>query len=205
MSAFLRGDGVVLRPIEEADLDFLQRYRNHPAIRRKTGDVAPENRAALDETYESDLCDDDQVHLLACRAGDGRGDGNAAGEVVGNEVVDAASGADDGADLPAPVGYAGLVWTRSEAGATRLVFWLAPDEYDHDLAVATVECIARYAFEERRLHRIDAVVLADEDARQACLEAVGFQQEAVIPDDAFADGEYVDVLRYGLLERDLTE
>jgi RimJ/RimL family protein N-acetyltransferase len=187
MSAFLRGDGVVLRPVEEDDLEWLQRMRNHPEIRRRTGDYQPENREAIETVFEEELSDEESVHLLVCPA----------------DAVE--ENADDGeeATYPDPVGYAGFRWADEDSGVAHVQYWLAPAERDHDVAVAALACLARYAFDELRYHRVGVRALATDEARQSHIEAAGFSQEIRVPDERLVDGAYVDVLRYGMLEDEL--
>ncbi|QLK24852.1 GNAT family N-acetyltransferase [Natrinema zhouii] len=61
---FLEGDRVTLRPIEEADLEFLQTQVNDPRIWRPIGRSRPVNREQEREFFENDVCGDDTVVLL---------------------------------------------------------------------------------------------------------------------------------------------
>ncbi|WP_222920164.1 GNAT family protein [Natrinema sp. SYSU A 869] len=61
---FLDGDRITLRPIEEADLEFLQTQVNDPRIRRPIGRSRPINREQEREFFENDVCSDDTVGLL---------------------------------------------------------------------------------------------------------------------------------------------
>lgn len=72
--------------------------------------------------------------------------------------------------------------------------WL--DSHDDD-NVRLLAC--GYAFRERRLNKVHEGVYAVNPASARVLEKVGFQQEGTLRQHAFVDGEYVDVLYYGLL------
>ena len=61
---FLEGDRVTLRPIEEADIEFLQRQVNDPRIWRPIGRSRPMNREQEREFFENDVCGDDTVVLM---------------------------------------------------------------------------------------------------------------------------------------------
>ncbi|QSX01062.1 GNAT family N-acetyltransferase [Haloterrigena alkaliphila] len=63
-AVFLSGDRVDLRPIEEDDLEFLQREINDPRVWRAIGGSRPINRAQEREFFENVVCDDDSVNLL---------------------------------------------------------------------------------------------------------------------------------------------
>lgn len=62
--AFLTGDRVTLRPIEEADLEFLQAKINDPRIWRAIGRSRPVNDAQERDFFENVVCSDDTVNLL---------------------------------------------------------------------------------------------------------------------------------------------
>jgi [ribosomal protein S5]-alanine N-acetyltransferase len=62
--AFLTGDDVTLRTIEEEDLEFLQTQVNDPEIRRPIGRSTPLNAVQEREFFENVVCDDDSIHLL---------------------------------------------------------------------------------------------------------------------------------------------
>ncbi|WP_121743718.1 GNAT family N-acetyltransferase [Natronorubrum halophilum] len=63
-TVFLAGDRVDLRPIEEDDLEFLQREINDPRVWRAIGGSRPINRAQEQDFFENVVCDDDTVNLL---------------------------------------------------------------------------------------------------------------------------------------------
>ncbi|NKE34252.1 GNAT family N-acetyltransferase [Natronococcus sp. JC468] len=62
--AFLTGDDVTLRTIEEEDLEFLQAQVNDPAIRRPIGRSMPLNAEQERAFYDDVVCSDDAIHLL---------------------------------------------------------------------------------------------------------------------------------------------
>lgn len=63
--AFLDGERVSLRTIEEEDLEFLQRHVNDPSVWRAIGRTDPINREQEREFFEDVVCDDGSVNLLA--------------------------------------------------------------------------------------------------------------------------------------------
>ncbi|SEH17171.1 Protein N-acetyltransferase, RimJ/RimL family [Natronorubrum sediminis] len=62
-AAFLPGDRVDLRPIEEDDLEFLHQI-NDPRIWRAIGASRPVNRTQEQDFFENVVCGDDTVNLL---------------------------------------------------------------------------------------------------------------------------------------------
>ncbi|MEF8859227.1 MAG: GNAT family protein [Halolamina sp.] len=57
-----------------------------------------------------------------------------------------------------------------------------------------------HGFRELRLHRISVTVMAGNDASTRLCERLGFVHEGTTREAQFADGEFADVQRYGLLE-----
>lgn len=110
----------------------------------------------------------------------------------------------DGADFlicvdGEPVGTIGLKPPNEVWGAAEIGYMIAPDEWGEGYATDAVEVICRYAFEERRLNKVYATVYETNPASRRVLEKAGFTEEGVHRDEGFAEGEHVDVHRYGLL------
>lgn len=63
-AAFLYGDDVTLRTVEEEDIDFLQEQVNDPGIWRAIGRSRPVNRTQEEDFYEAIVSDGDTVQLL---------------------------------------------------------------------------------------------------------------------------------------------
>ncbi|QCW04585.1 GNAT family N-acetyltransferase [Natrinema pallidum] len=61
---FLNGDRIALRPIEEADLEFLQAQVNDPTIWRSIGRSRPLNGEQERDFFDNVICGDDTVDLL---------------------------------------------------------------------------------------------------------------------------------------------
>jgi len=110
----------------------------------------------------------------------------------------------DGADFlicadGEPVGTIGLKPPNEVWGAAEIGYMIAPDEWGEGYATDAVETICRYAFDERRLNKVYATVYETNPASRRVLEKAGFTEEGVHRDEGFAEGEHVDVHRYGLL------
>ena len=97
------------------------------------------------------------------------------------------------------VGTAGLNDVNGGSGTAELGYWIAPDYHGNGYATAAARLFVEYAFAERRLHKVYANAFAFNEGSQRVLEKVGFEREGVHREQAFIDGEHVDVYRYGLL------
>ncbi|SDM22907.1 Protein N-acetyltransferase, RimJ/RimL family [Halogranum gelatinilyticum] len=101
-----------------------------------------------------------------------------------------------------PVGQMGLHLNETW-GVGELGYWVAPDAWGNGYCTAAVRLISRYAFEERRLHKVVAEAYGHNVGSQRVLEKAGFTQEGVHREEAFVGGAYRDLLHYGLLEDEL--
>jgi len=101
-----------------------------------------------------------------------------------------------------PAGVVGLTNVNETWGTAELGYWLAPKYHGNGYATAGASLLVAYGFTERRLHKVYANAFAHNEASQRVLEKVGFEREGVHRDQAFVDGEHVDVFRYGLLASD---
>ena len=116
-------------------------------------------------------------------------------------------GDDDGESLlicveAEPVGTIGLsdvseTWGRAEVG-----YWVTPGAWGNGYATEATELLCGYGFDQRRLNKIVAHAYEFNAGSRRVLEKVGFVEEGVHREEAFVDGEFVDVHRYGLLARE---
>jgi RimJ/RimL family protein N-acetyltransferase len=100
-----------------------------------------------------------------------------------------------------PVGTIGLsdileTWGRAEVG-----YWLTPEAWGEGYATTATELLVAYGFDQRRLNKVVAHAFEFNDGSRRVLEKVGFREEGVHHEEAFVNGDYVDVHRYGLLAR----
>jgi RimJ/RimL family protein N-acetyltransferase len=182
---FATGDTVSLHTIEEADLDFLQRGRNHPEIRRPLTDVNPRNGEQIREYFENSVSSDDGFGLLVC----------VDEATVDSDSPQPASSADDAR----PVGAVHVPWIRDKHGSGMLMYWVLPEHQGNGYVTEGTELLLDYAFAERRLGKVYAIVLETNESSQRVLERLGFQREGVQRKETFIDGERLDNYRYGLL------
>ena len=167
---FAEGESVALHTIEEEDLEFLQRGRNHPDVRRPLTDVDPRNGEQMQEYFENSVSNDDGFGFLICRAEDAE-----------------------------PVGAVHVPWIREKHGSGMLMYWVMPEHWGNGYVTQATELILDFAFEERRLAKVYAVVLESNVGSQRVLENLGFRREGVHRKETFVDGERRDNYRYGVL------
>lgn len=98
-----------------------------------------------------------------------------------------------------PVGTVGLDEPNEVWGTTELGYMIDPDRWGNGYATEAVSLACRYAFAERRLEKVYARVYETNPASRRVLEKVGFVEEGRLREEAFVEGERVDLRRYGLL------
>jgi RimJ/RimL family protein N-acetyltransferase len=102
-----------------------------------------------------------------------------------------------------PVGTIGLSDVDETWGVAELGYMVSPDSQGHGYATDASRRLVRYAFGDLRLHKITANAYENNSASQRVLEKVGFQEEGQFRKHAYVRGEYLDVLRYGLLDSEV--
>lgn len=116
-------------------------------------------------------------------------------------------GEDEGVDLlicveGKPVGSIGLKPPNEVWGVGEIGYFIDPDHWGNGYATEALDLLCEYAFEERRLNKLYAKTYARNPASCRVLEKVGFEEEGVLRKEALAEGEHVDLLRYGLLAKE---
>jgi RimJ/RimL family protein N-acetyltransferase len=89
---------------------------------------------------------------------------------------------------------------NEEWGTAELAYFFHPDHWGNGYATEAARRMVAYGFDERRLDKVWARVLAFNDASARVLERVGFEHEGTLREQVFARSRRVDVERYGLLE-----
>lgn len=101
------------------------------------------------------------------------------------------------------VGKVSLFDMNETHGTSEIAYWLVPDVWRNGYASEAVNLMVGYAFNERRLHKVIAHVLVDNEASQSVLERAGFEREGHLRDSRYVEGKHQDVFRYGLLATDV--
>lgn len=99
----------------------------------------------------------------------------------------------------APVGSVDLKPPNEVWGVAEVGVMVSPDHWNEGYATEAIDLLCGYAFEERRLNKIYATIYAVNPAAGRVLEKVGFQEEGLLRQEGFLDGEHIDLHRYGLL------
>ncbi|WP_248903593.1 GNAT family N-acetyltransferase [Halocatena marina] len=84
-------------------------------------------------------------------------------------------------------------------GVVEVGYMIAPEQWGNGYATDALATLCGYAFNERRLNKVYAHCFTTNPASRRVLEKVGFEEEGLLREEAFIDGDHVDVHRYGLL------
>jgi RimJ/RimL family protein N-acetyltransferase len=102
-------------------------------------------------------------------------------------------------------GYVGLVTLREDEFQGRVAtygVWITPEAQGRGYATAASHLLFEWAFDQHGYHKICAEVFSFNEASIALMESLGFTEEGVHREERFANGEFVDVHRFGLLARE---
>ena len=98
------------------------------------------------------------------------------------------------------VGMVSLAMRDEKNGIfTAPVFVLRPYQ-GNGYAKAALQILLRYAFEERRLHKLQASILADNSKSISLHRALGCEQEGCFRAQVYHQGQWQDELWFGLTE-----
>jgi RimJ/RimL family protein N-acetyltransferase len=190
-AVFRRGDRVTLRTVERADAEFVQRGHNHPAVGVSLGLDRPENESSAADRIDRVADDPNTVTLLVCLEGEGGGPG------------DDNDNDGEGSDPTTPIGAVTvkhLHHTRPE-----LSYWVLPEYQGEGYGTEAARVAVDYVFSAHEVRGLQAQAFAPNEGSVGVLENLGFTREGTLRDARFRDGEYVDVVWYGLLREEWTD
>ena len=175
---FLDGDRVTLRVPDESDVAFLLEHENDPDVRATRSVTAPSGPDDVRRRLGGTLGRNDDTLALVVFA-----DGDRVGHVY---LI---------RERPGDATY-----RRAE-----LAYWVAPGEQGNGYATDAARTVLGHGFDRLGLHKVTAKAFGSNEASVRVLEKLGFSQEGVFRDEAFVDGEFVDLLRFGLLAEEWRE
>lgn len=170
------GNGVRLRAIERSDLAAFLRWFNDPDIRRCLDVIYPMSMADEERWFERQLDTEDRVFAIDVLDGE-------AWHHIGN------------------VGLHRIDW-RNRKALMGIVIG-ERERWGRGHGTEAVRTLARFAFEELNLGRLELETY-DFNARAIrCYERCGFQREGLRRRAVFRGGSYHDVIVMGLLADEL--
>jgi RimJ/RimL family protein N-acetyltransferase len=165
-------EDVILRPIEQADLDDLGRYLTDPEAAGEFEWTGFKDPKAMRRRWEEDGWLGAEHGRLAVVSS-----GSLAGDV---SYKDRTQGVPRGAIY--------------EIGVA-----LFPEHRGHGTGTAAQRLLVEYLFDTTPAHRLEAYTEVDNVAEQRALEKVGFEREGVVRATLFRAGKWRDSVLYALL------
>jgi RimJ/RimL family protein N-acetyltransferase len=86
-----------------------------------------------------------------------------------------------------------------------LAFWLPPERRGDGVGAAALELAVASLFRTYDAHSAGATVVDGDDYAQSVVEDAGFLKEGYGREAQFVDGEYRDVIEYGVLREEWSE
>lgn len=171
---------VTLRTLEQEDLPFYQRAHTNPEIRYPLG-TPLKNQQELESWNQDDGTDQFLVCLDSEDAGPGQPDSNDVRPIGAVSVED-------------------MAWRRPE-----LAYWLVPEVHGEGYGKEAVSLVIDYIFRTYDHPAVGAGAYEFNEASQGLLDSLGFCEEGRTRKARFIDGEYVDIVQYGLLREEWCE
>jgi RimJ/RimL family protein N-acetyltransferase len=171
----IRGKRVILRPVEERDLDLLARWRNDPETRRLLFSPFLVNPGGQRKWYEALLANSNKILFMV---------DNLEGRTVGT------------------IGMDKIDWVNQEFEGGPFIFDC--EERSHGYAEEALELMINYAFEELNLHRMYVLCYPFQRAIEF-MKWYGFKEEGVLRKAAFTQGRFYDKIILGLLREEWQE
>jgi RimJ/RimL family protein N-acetyltransferase len=173
--AFLKTDRVTLKILGMEDIPFIEKWFNDPAIRKYLKPRFPRTPQKI-KTWVDANSEPLPVRLNFL--------------IVHN--------ADN-----QPIGACGLIDINWNYRHAEIYISIGETQYwGQNLAVDANKLILDYAFKELNLHKVYALIFAENERSQKAAIKTGFKPEAVIKDQVFNDGKYQDLVMLSLFQED---
>ncbi|MEV4640668.1 GNAT family N-acetyltransferase [Actinoplanes sp. NPDC049548] len=171
----LRTERLLLRPLNEGDVDALLAYRSRPDVCRYVPFEPMDRQVILDRLAgpwaRTALTDEGQSLTLGAVLAD-------TGELVGDAI---------------------LFWHSRFHGGGEVGYVLNPDFAGNGYATEAASALLRHGFEDLGLHRIVARLDERNDASAAVARRLGMRQEARLVENEIFKGEWSTELVFAML------
>ncbi|MFP4038834.1 MAG: GNAT family N-acetyltransferase [Candidatus Nanohaloarchaea archaeon] len=174
-SVFKKRGDVVLRPVEEDDIEFLQELVQHRDVRNTIGrPPIPVNKKEEEEHIEKVSSNGDAAYFLI--------------EFEGEKA-----------------GTISLHGLKSEYRKGEFGISIHPDFHNMGIGTEAVKMIVEYGFDTENLHKIRGGHLEDNIPSRKVMEKAGLQEEGRERDYKYVDGEWKDVIWMSIIEDEYSE
>lgn len=100
------------------------------------------------------------------------------------------------------IGEAGVLSIIKPCNRAVIGYNLLPEYWGKGYATEITRALVKYLFEEEKAERIEALVVADNEASRKVLEKAGFLEEGLLRNFAYINNKYINVHYYGVIKDD---
>ena len=100
------------------------------------------------------------------------------------------------------IGEAGILAFNKDANRCVIGYNLLPTYWNHGFATEITKALVRYAFQELKTERVEALTQKENIASRKVLERSGLLLEGILKHFGRIDGNYIDVCYYGMTSND---
>lgn len=166
------GEKIILREIEEDDLNSIVKWRNDPAILRWLFSYSPLNKTKQRRWYEKYLDDDSQQTFII--------------EVKEEKI---------------PIGTVGLMNIDYKNQRAELGVLIGDESWQNKgIGKEALDLLIKFAFDGMNIRKIKAIVFEKNVPAIKLYKSCGFVEEGVLKKEVYKDGEFKSVMIMALFK-----
>ena len=166
------GERIILREIEEDDLNSIVEWRNDPAILRWLFSYSPLNKTKQRKWYEKYLDDDTQQTFII--------------EVKEEKI---------------PIGTVGLTSIDYKNQRAELGVLIGDESWQNKgIGKEALGLLIKFAFDEMNIRKIKAIVFEENIPAIRLYKSCGFVEEGVLKKEVYKNGEFKSVMVMALFK-----
>ncbi len=174
----IRGKKVLFRPIEKSDISLFLRWFNDPEVIRYLLSYLPITETMEEKFIEEAISGRDKTHV--------------------NFVIEAIEN-----DKTKPIGATALTKIDHRSQTAELAIALGEIEYwGKEYGAEAARLIIEYGFNQLNLNRIESRVFGPNQRSLKLHQKLGFIREGVQRQAFYKNGEYMDIVCFGLLRKE---
>lgn len=167
---FLQTDNLTMRALEQDDVEQLLSIRTSEGMRRYGGSSRPPSKPSIRDWVE---------------------------EVQADESDEVVLGVEKNGGL---IGYVGVDTSHSISRTGDVYVYFDDRATGKGHGTEAMRAFITYCFDELNMHKLRASVYEHNDPSIGLFEKLGFEREGRLRDEYYKQGEYRDIIRFGLLQ-----
>lgn len=176
---FIEGERIDLVADNSKWINLICKWHNDPQVRRYSRDVMPQTIEEIKKRFESppEKGPRDHINFVIYHKKDKRPIGT--------------------------VGFGRINWINRNANIYGAIG--EPEYWGRDIIGDASKLLINYGFTELNFHKIYAGIFDPNSRSLRAAEKLGFKKEAVLKDQMYVDGDYVDEHKFALFKKDWSE